>query len=78
MEDGKKLTVSKIIHFRAYRPITTINNDSEENVPMQETLLPTKSTLHQSDAFSSITPAKEPGAAANKISKKKKKYPSIQ
>ena len=32
VEDEKKLTIPKIIRFKAYRPIAAINNDSEKNV----------------------------------------------
>ena len=32
MEDKKKLIIFKIIHFKAYRPVAVINNDSEEDV----------------------------------------------
>ncbi len=32
VEDKKKLTISKTVHFRAYHPVAAINNDSEENV----------------------------------------------
>jgi len=77
MEDKKKFTIPKTIRFEAYRPVVVINNDSEENVQIQETLLFIKSVLRQSDALSSIILAKEPGAAANKILKKKGEYLSI-
>ncbi len=32
VEDEKKLTISKIIRFKMYRPVAVINNDSEEDV----------------------------------------------
>ncbi len=32
MKDEKKFTISKTIHFKAYRPVTAINNDSEKDV----------------------------------------------
>ncbi len=32
IEDEKKLTISKIVRFIIYRPITIINNNSEKDV----------------------------------------------
>ncbi len=32
VEDEKKFIIFKIIRFGAYRPVTAINNDSEEDV----------------------------------------------
>jgi len=74
VEDEKKLIIFKIIRFGAYHPVAVIDNDSEEDVQIQGTLLFIKSILRQSDALSSVISAKEPGAAANKISKKKRVF----
>jgi len=78
VEDKKKLTIPKIIHFEAYRPVVVINNDSKKNVQIQGTFLPTKNILRQSDALSSIIPTKKSEVATNKILKKEGEYPSIQ
>jgi len=32
VEDKKKLIISKIVRFRAYRPVAAIDNNSEKNV----------------------------------------------
>ncbi len=77
MEDEKKLIILKIIHFRAYRPVAAIDNDSEEDVQMQKIFFFTKNALCQSDALSFIILAKESEATANKISKEEEKYPLI-
>jgi len=78
VEDEKKLTISKIVRFGVYRPVAAIKNNSEENIQIQKMFLSTKNSPHQSGILVFVISIKEPKAAANKILKKKRKYPSIQ